>query len=368
MKNKCPHLFHHFVLLTFLVVSCQATPSAVDSVKATPIITSPVAPIIPATAIPRTATQIPSLIQILASQPSYFWWSADSQKIFYETNTFWEFDITTGLSKETQEQRQNSLPCEKLPDLFNEVTIFQQECSPSGKKLTYYTLRPGGLTATPLPADCNQGICSFYEGSAVDMWVLEDGEPRRIGELVSCIKDHKWAEDEQRLIAVGYDGNDRPSPPMCDYTYYVWSVDLFNNQITPLLSKEDHPSEVFVHDYAPDGRFLLYTELRKLYILDVQTYAIVNPIISREIFNAWWINEHKILISFYLSTGEYNMGLGILDTRNGKFIELLSEANAIGEFILGNPVVSPDEKWVAFTARYPSKGLYGFWLLQLEEP
>lgn len=311
---------------------------------------------------------LPSPIQVLSDLPSFFWWSSDSSKLYYEKDGIWEFDIAKGTTSKSQVLKPDLLRCTYLPDVYNGTLLFQQNCSPSKERIIYYTileLSPRTSSPAPAPLDCNSGECPtpYDEGAQVELWLWENGVSRKIGQLLSCIKDHLWAENEQKLVAVGYDDGDRPISQTCDTTFYAWQVDLANHVITPLLPKADRPSEVFVHDYSPDGDFLLFTERQRLYLLDVQTQGETDLQIPRRVDNAWWLNENKILVLFYLQTGGYNMGWSILDIKSGNFTEVLNEANSIGEYILDDPVISPDGKWLAFTARYPSKVSYGFWLI-----
>jgi len=355
--------------LGLISTSCQATPTSVaaEPTKVSHLETSTPTSDLATTTADVLSTQSPSLTEILSTYPSTFWWSSDSSKIYYERNGVWEFDILTGTSKESQTSRPEILPCPYLPNSSNEIIRWQQQCSPSKEKITYYTLQPP--LPTSLPSECYVGECpNGYDGFPIDVWVWENGQSRQLGQLISCIKDHRWAVDEQKLIAVGYDSYDRPVPVACDSAYYAWLIDLSQSQITPLLSKADHLNEVFVHDYSPNGNFLLYTELQRLYILNVQTQGITDVQISREVESAWWVDDNKIIILFHLQTGGYNMGWGIFDLESGKFTELLNETNTIGEYAFADPQISPDKKWLAFNAYYPGKDLFGFWSLSLETP
>ncbi|MBI5351763.1 MAG: hypothetical protein HZB50_03910 [Chloroflexi bacterium] len=375
MKFNYQILVGLVITCSLVATSCQATPTGavVEITRTAPAETAVTTPIPSSTA--SAGPQIPILIKTFEVSPtqSFFsWWSNDSSKLYYERNGSWEFDLVNGVTSESHVPRPETPQCEYLPDISNGIWLIQQDCSPSRKKIIYYTIQansPQTPSPIPPPPDCNEGICPVpIEGSLIDIWVSENGESQKVGELINCIKDFIWADDEQRLVAVGFDDHYHLAPPICNDLYYAWLIDLSKNQITPLLSKVNHRGDVLVYDYSPDGKFLLYAESQRLYLLDVQTQDTVDLQVSREFDNAWWINENKILISFYLQTGGYNMGWGILDLGSVEYTELLNESNTIGEYILGNPILSPDEKWMAFTASDPNKDLFGFWLLNLATP
>lgn len=361
MKANYLSLANLILLFSFLSTSCQSTLS--PNSKA--ITTSPQHSVStpPPTEKPVAKPQLIGSFGAMSSQPFFFWWSTDSSKLYYEMNGVWEYDLREGTMSKSQLKRPEPAPCPYLSETSEGVLLFKQECSPSNEKIIYYTIQ--NTYSSPFP-DCSE--CADFTGLPIDLWLWKKGNVELVGQLVSCIQYYLWADNEQKLIAVGFDNRIRPSSPICDKAYYAWFIDLNSSQITPLLLKAEHSSNTFILDYSPDGNLLLYSEAKKLYLLNIQTKVVTDLQIPREVNEAWFFNRSQILVLFTSQNNGGSMGWGILDLDEDEYFEVLNESNAISEKVFTDPRVAPDGKWMAFTAYSPETDSFELWLLSLEKP
>ncbi|MFO7682063.1 MAG: hypothetical protein R6X34_18620 [Chloroflexota bacterium] len=290
-------------------------------------------------------------------------WSPDSKTLFYADHL--EGDFAYDLENDSIQELTAAevLRQTPTPDILAQLPPYYRvpHISPSGNKAIYINQTDSPPTPTIDPVIDEAGERGT-DNHQLDLWLWEDNSSQILGNPLQCQLDESfWTSDEQKVVLVEYRG--RPGP--CPIETQAWLFDLENNTYTPLFPTSDF-GHLQVYGFSPNNDQLLigfFSDFTgaNLHFLDINTLDLTS--IDAPVYSfIQWVDEENILIKYHKELSSSPYPVGVLNLQTLEFTELLPMFNDNVE----NVVLSPDQKWIAFSVggRYPAQNK--LWLMEFE--
>jgi hypothetical protein len=357
-------------LLTITLSACASNPTGEATTPTAPQIATTAAQSNPPYALTPTLAN-PAAAATVSATPTIdiqtvdtgeqldFWWSSDSQRLFYLTALgAWEYDVVSDVKSELANQEleaRTPVPQfdPQLPPNATNVSV-----STSGQVILY--LIPGNSTLDISPSPTPEDGEVWVGGGEATLWVRTGTTAFEIGQMENCVHRYIWANDEQRVVITA-----PPVPAQCQETH-AWLVDIVSRVLRPLFPKNEYPGEVSIYGLSPDGQTVLYRTDDHLFLMDLSTFRsrrLELPVTAR----GNWVDNETLLLIYGDSLGSlYGIALfDIGDLTLDTIVDLRKVPVATGS-LLREARISPDGRWLAFSTARNVYGTRALWLTRIE--
>ena len=181
-------------------------------------------------------------------------------------------------------------------------------------------------------------------GSVVDVWVLENGIVRKIGQMQNCFYEFSWARSEDTFIAEVM----QMGAVCSDLLFNIVHLD---GEILPVYSGVIDSPDAVLYGPSPSGERLFYNVEGVPYIIDFGSFISEEVDVPGYDFGYGdWIDESNLLV-YFKSSQDSSYSIGILNLTREKITGLVLAGQPPLEY--GEEVrqfwLSPDNHWLAFT-------------------
>ncbi len=287
-------------------------------------------------------------INIVSGEVRGFDWLPNDEILCYRIKKdgkteIWGFDVISG----TIDRPNTCTTSRNLPWYDTYIGLpegaYGQSVSPNGSREIF--LMHNYVVPTPTPDAWGGGESNNSQtGDNINVWVLEENNVRLIGEMMDCPYEYRWASDENTIIAIVIQGYGSCSD-------LLFNIIRMSGEIQPVYSEVMGSKEVVFFGASSDGKKLLYSISRELYILDLETYLSNKIDIQGYDFkNGFWINDSNLMVQYKeMDESSYSIGIVNLQSKDlSKFIIAGEGSLGQGKALHGLEM-SPDHKWLAFT-------------------
>jgi len=267
------------------------------------------------------------------------------------------YDTLTGIMSSFSAVNPTPLPSDFLANL--PAAAANVSMSPSGQ-LALFTIHISPTT-TPVPTAEADG--EIWTGCGVSvLWLWQNGDLYMLDEIEACVGDYLWSESEETAVIKTI-----PIPAPCERAQ-AWVVSIDSQDVTPLFDRKNSPREITALDISPNGQQILWrNEDRELIITDLAGTVINVPDIPQN-NSAQWIDNTRILL-ILLSSEPSTQGLAIYSVPDLALTALFPSefSEELLELSYGWPVVSPDNKWLAYATGPDRYSFNSVWLVPLPD-
>jgi len=315
------------------------------------------------------------IVNITTKEITGFWWSADSEKVFFITPAgVWEYDL---VSKTTNSSSYDS-PAIFSPRQFPRgedtsalgIQPDYAEISPDGRFIVYEILK--APTPTPFPTDAflqgtGEGPTSLV-GWPIELWMYDGQDHTHLGIIENCVTVYLWSKGGEIVILADY----IPFPGSPCEESFAWNVDLRDKSLIALFPRNLYSGGVYIDGLSPSGERLTFSIDNRFGIMDLED---LETKYFDDIFpdgiSSLWINDDLLLIFHHFATiPTIYPYMAIFNPDTHQILEVFATKKIpeLNYASIDRFEISPNGRWLVFTSTVQNspKDL-GLWLIDLAE-